>query len=150
MKKIIMVLSILLVGLLFVVGCSETAPAADSTPEAAADAAEVIEEAKPEVVVEEVAEVVPALKEFSLVGTNWEFDVKEIRVNEGDTVKIQFKSESGFHDWVIDEFNAATDQVNSGGTSSVEFIAGTAGTYEYYCSVGNHRQRGMVGTLIVE
>lgn len=150
MKKTIMILSVLLVGLLFVVGCGAKEPAVVEEPtEVVEDTADAME-AEPEVVVEEVAEVVPAVKEFSIVGTNWDFDVKEIRVNEGDTVRIQFKSDSGFHDWVVDEFNAKTDQVNSGGTTSVEFVAGTAGTYEYYCSVGNHRARGMVGTLIVE
>lgn len=87
---------------------------------------------------------------FNVGGTNFAFDVEEIRVKEGDTVTINFVSNDGFHDWVVDEFDAATAQVNTGGTTSVTFVADTAGTYEYYCSVGNHRAQGMVGTLIVE
>lgn len=91
-----------------------------------------------------------AMKTFTVSGVNFEFDVTEIRVNEGDTVTINFTSEDGFHDWVVDEFDAATERVNTGGNTSVTFVADAAGTYEYYCSVGSHRQMGMVGTLIVE
>jgi len=87
---------------------------------------------------------------FDVKGVNFEFDVKEIRVKEGDTVTINFSSTEGFHDLVIDEFNAATAQVRPGTPTSVTFVADKAGTYEYYCSVGSHRAQGMVGTLIVE
>lgn len=90
------------------------------------------------------------IKTFTVTGKNFEFNVEEIRVKKGDKVKINFTSESGFHDWVVDEFNAKTAQVLTGKSSSVEFIADKTGTFEYYCSVGAHRQQGMVGKLIVE
>lgn len=87
---------------------------------------------------------------FNISGVNHDFDLKEIRVKEGETVTINFVSETGFHDWVLDEFNTATARVNAGGSSSVTFVADQKGTFEYYCSVGNHRAEGMVGTFIVE
>ena len=74
----------------------------------------------------------------------------DIKVNEGDKVRIEFTSTEGFHDWEIDEFNAATEKVNAGSSSSVEFVADKKGTFEYYCSVGQHRAKGMVGKFIVE
>lgn len=83
-------------------------------------------------------------------GKNFEFSVTEIRVSEGDVVTINFESESGFHDWVVDEFKAASPRVRDGEKTSVTFVADRAGIYEYYCSVGEHRANGMVGTLIVE
>lgn len=89
-------------------------------------------------------------KVFEVRGENFQFDVKEIRVKKGDTVTINFESSDGFHDWVIDEFGAATEQVRPGTQTSVTFVAGEAGTFEYYCSVGSHRTMGMVGSLIVE
>lgn len=92
----------------------------------------------------------PNAKVFDVGGANFAFDVTEIRVKQGDTVVINFTSTGGFHDWVIDEFSARTSRVNTGGTSSVTFVADKAGTYEYYCSVGQHRANGMVGRLIVE
>lgn len=83
-------------------------------------------------------------------GVNFAFSQDEIRVSEGDVVKIVFTSEEGFHDWVVDEFDAATEQIQAGSTSTVIFTADRTGSYEYYCSVGRHREMGMVGTLIVE
>ena len=35
-------------------------------------------------------------------------------------------------------------------SAEVEFVASIAGTFEYYCSVGEHRAKGMKGNLIVE
>ncbi len=52
--------------------------------------------------------------------------------------------------WVVDEFDAATGKVRPGTPTSITFVADKAGTYEYYCSVGNHRAQGMAGKLIVE
>jgi plastocyanin len=89
-------------------------------------------------------------KTFMLHGTNFAFDVKEIRVKKGDTVTINFMSMDGFHDVVIDEFNARTEKIRTGGMSSITFVADKVGTFEYYCSVGSHRMNGMVGKLIVE
>lgn len=74
----------------------------------------------------------------------------ELVVQEGDTVRIELEVTQGFHDLVIDEFDAATEQVAAGNTTVVEFVADEAGTYEYYCSVGSHRAQGMYGTFIVE
>ena len=70
-------------------------------------------------------------------------------VNKGDTVKITVKNVNGTHDFKIDEFNVSTRTLNTGETQTITFVADKAGTFEYYCSVGNHRAMGMVGTLIV-
>lgn len=90
------------------------------------------------------------VKEFNVIGTNFEFSVTEIKVNKGDKVRIVFDNEEGFHDWVVDEFNAKTNKIQAGESETIEFIANKTGTFEYYCSVGSHRQMGMVGNLIVE
>ena len=88
-------------------------------------------------------------KVFDISGTNFSFSENEIVVHEGDTVTINFSSESGFHDWVVGEFDAATEQVETWGTTSVTFVASQAGEFEFYCSVGAHRANWMVGTLVV-
>ena len=90
------------------------------------------------------------VKEFTVNGGNFTFDPAEITVKKGDTVRIVFNNKEGFHDWVLDEFNAKTKQLDAGGSETIEFVADQAGTFEYYCSVGQHRQMGMVGNLIVE
>lgn len=89
------------------------------------------------------------IKTFIVEGGMFYFSPKEISVNKGDKVKIVFKNVEGVHDWVIDEFNARTKIIKMGETDEVEFIADKTGSFEYYCSVGNHRQQGMVGVLKV-
>jgi plastocyanin len=90
------------------------------------------------------------VKEFTVHGGMFFFKPNEMRVKKGDTVKINFINDEGFHDWVIDEFNARTKQIQAGKSETIEFVADKAGTFEYYCSVGQHRQNGMKGNLIVE
>ncbi|OGD33911.1 hypothetical protein A2988_00250 [Candidatus Azambacteria bacterium RIFCSPLOWO2_01_FULL_46_25] len=83
-------------------------------------------------------------------GQNFSFAPSEIRVKKGEKVKVNFANAGGWpHDFVIDELNVRTPQVTVGESASVEFIADKAGTFEYYCSVGQHRQNGMKGKLIV-
>lgn len=89
-------------------------------------------------------------KTFTVVSRLYSFTPAEITVNKGDKVRIIFQSAEGFHDFVIDEFNARTPRVNTGGSATVDFTADKTGTFQYYCSVANHRQMGMVGKLIVQ
>ncbi|MDQ3075899.1 MAG: cupredoxin domain-containing protein [bacterium] len=91
-----------------------------------------------------------AVKEFTVDGKNFAFAPSKITVKKGDKVKITFKNSEGFHDWVIDEFGAATKQAKAPTTEVIEFVANKTGSFEYYCSVGQHRAMGMKGTLVVE
>lgn len=94
--------------------------------------------------------VAGAVKEFTVNGSNFKFMPAEIRVKQGDTVRITFKNDGGTHDFRLDEFQVATKVIQGGQQETVEFVADTTGQFEYYCGVGQHRQMGMKGTLIVE
>jgi len=72
-----------------------------------------------------------------------------IRVKKGEVVKIELKSVSMMHDFNIDELNIHVPITKSGDVAVFEFTADQAGEFEYYCSVGKHRQLGQVGKLIV-
>lgn len=87
---------------------------------------------------------------FVVSGENFSFDVKEIKVKQGDTVKIVFKNLEGFHDLRIDEFNVFTKQIGANQEDTISFVVDRTGVFEYYCSVGQHRAMGMVGKLVVE
>ena len=91
-----------------------------------------------------------SVQTFNLTGKNFEFSLKEMRVKKGDTVRINFESMEGFHDWTIDEFAAATEQVDPGTLTSVEFVADKTGAFEYYSSFEGDEAEGMVGQLFVE
>ncbi|KKU49797.1 MAG: Plastocyanin [Parcubacteria group bacterium GW2011_GWA1_47_10] len=90
------------------------------------------------------------VKTFVVVGKPFSFTPSEIRVKEGDTVRIVFQNEQGTHDWVIDEFDARTQVLQANQSETIDFRATKKGSFEFYCSVGNHRAMGMKGALIVE
>lgn len=91
-----------------------------------------------------------SVKEFSIDAVPFSFTPAIMEVNLGDTVKITLKNSKGTHDLKIDELNVATKTLNEGEEQTITFVADKVGTFEYYCSVGNHRAQGMVGTLTVQ
>jgi len=110
---------------------------------------ETIKEVTPKVIPVE-PEPVANKRSFTIDSFIFGYSMEEIRVKQGDIVTINLTNSDGFHDWVVDEFGAATDTIQAGETTSITFVASKKGTFEYYCSVGSHRAQGMVGNLIVE
>jgi cytochrome c oxidase subunit 2 len=88
--------------------------------------------------------------EVTLSARNFTFGQEEIRVKQGDRVRVTINNTQGTHDFVIDEFEVNSGIIATGSSTTVEFIAGEPGSYAYYCDVGNHRKLGMEGTLVVE
>jgi nitrite reductase (NO-forming) len=72
-------------------------------------------------------------------------------VAEGAVVQITLINGDGaMHDVVFPDFQAATEQVISKGSSSTTvFKADKNGAFPYYCSIPGHRQAGMEGQLVV-
>lgn len=91
-----------------------------------------------------------AVKEFNVTGSSFKFDPAIITVNKGDLVKINFQNVGGTHSLVLDDFNVKTEVLSGGKSQSIQFTADKSGTFEYYCSVGNHRAMGMTGKLVVQ
>ena len=87
---------------------------------------------------------------ISVAGGNFYFKPNEIRVKKGEKVKIALSSKDGIHDFVIDDFDVKSPRISDDNTTSVEFTPDKTGTFEFYCSVGQHRAMGMKGNLIVE
>jgi plastocyanin len=89
--------------------------------------------------------------EIVIEGSEFTFDPETFTVGEGETVKIVFRNTGTMiHDFVIDEFNVATSRIAPGEEEAVEFTPNQTGSFNFYCSVGNHRALGMEGTLVVE
>lgn len=90
------------------------------------------------------------VKTITVDAGSFYFKPNEIRVKKGEKIKIVMTSKDMMHDFNIDELSVKMPITKSGTTGTVEFTANQAGTFEYYCSVGQHRANGQVGTLIVE
>lgn len=89
-------------------------------------------------------------KEIVIEGSNYKFTPNQITVKKGVKTRILFKNTGGMHDFRVDELNLATSVIQDGQQDFVEFTPNKTGTFEFYCSVGNHRQMGMVGKITVE
>lgn len=68
--------------------------------------------------------------DVSISAKNFEFDVKEIKANVGDTVKLTVVNDAGSHGIAIDAFN-----VNVRGGETAEFVVNKTGEFDYYCSI---------------
>ena len=155
---IVVLVIVLLVVAVIYIGKDEQPANVITEPQTQEVAEEMISEAEdvsePEMTDEPVVEIIDEsegeIKEFTIDSFNFGYSLEEITVNEGDTVTINLTNSDGFHDWVVDEFGATTEKIQTGDVTSVTFVAGEAGVYEYYCSVGSHRANGMVGKLIVK
>ncbi len=87
--------------------------------------------------------------EITVENAGFSYIPQTIKVREGTTVILTFVNTGGYHDWVVDEFDASTKQIGAGKSDTIEFVADQVGTFEFYCSVIGHRKKGMWGNFIV-
>lgn len=83
------------------------------------------------------------------------FSPARLEVPAGAHVKVTFTNADQAplmqHDWVLDGVDkAATDAVGAGQSATAEFAAPEPGEYKFFCSIGDHRARGMEGTFVVK
>lgn len=125
-------------------------------PQATEDAAlvasvEAFLKAEADKVTKDETPVAKDILEVTIHAANYKFTPTTIKTKEGQTVRVTFVSDSGLHDFSLDEFKEAkTAQLQGGKTETIEFVANKKGSFTYYCSVGQHRAMGMEGTLTVE
>jgi len=88
--------------------------------------------------------------EIAVEGGSFYFKPNIINAKVGQPVTVKLTSVGGMpHDFVIDELNVRSEEITNDEVD-IQFTPDKAGIYEFYCSVGNHRQMGMKGTLVVE
>lgn len=145
-----------MISVLFLTGCaSQTETLVEVTNDVANDLENEVLETTGIDLVEDVEEEVPVdenmeARPIVIEAFNYEYSLKEIMVKKGEKIKLIIENIDGFHDLKIDELNIDSGRFERGETREVEFFATKSGEFEFYCSVGNHRERGMFGTLIIE
>lgn len=115
---------------------TEVTPAESMTENEASDESMMMEES--------------GVVEITMEAGSFYYTPNSITVHQGDTVRIVMNAVDMMHDFVIDELDVKSPVIRSGESTTIEFVADQVGEFEFYCSVGSHRQLGMVGTLIVE
>lgn len=92
-----------------------------------------------------------ATREVTVSGNEYSFSPSSLTLTKGETVKVTFKNIGTLpHDLIIDELGVATKTLKGGEMDTVTITADKAGTYKFYCSIGNHRAQGMEGTATVQ
>lgn len=95
------------------------------------------------------AETDVSARSFTITARNFAFTPSTMTVKKGDTVTITLVNGDGFHGFVLEAFDVRSSRLQTGASETVTFVADQAGTFEYYCPVGEHRAMGMKGTLTV-
>lgn len=90
-------------------------------------------------------------REIMVSGDEYNFLPASLDIKQGETVKLTFKNVGKLpHNLVITELGVTSKTIAAGKEDSVTFTADKSGTFTTFCSVGNHRQLGMEGTLMVK
>lgn len=108
---------------------------------------------QPPATVEVISAAPQALEPAQIINIeagNFSFNLSEIKIKKGVPIRLILTNTEGFHDFVVDELNLQTQKIGIGATDTLDFVADQTGTFEFYCSVGQHRQMGMTGNFIVE
>jgi plastocyanin len=92
------------------------------------------------------------VKTFAIIsGNDFSFTPSTLTVKKDETKKVVFTNTGKYpHNFVIDELGVKSATINFGDTTEVTFTANKVGSFPFYCGVGTHREKGMVGTLTVE
>ena len=90
-------------------------------------------------------------QQVEVIGRNVAFEPTEIRIRAGQWTVVEFTNlDPIFHDWEVEGLANVDAGARPGQTARLRFVIDRPGTYEYLCTVPNHAEAGMVGTLIVE
>jgi plastocyanin len=87
------------------------------------------------------------VQDINIRASNYSFDPAQITVKKGKSVRITFDVSSPPHSFRIDELGVNKRLNNS--TETLEFTPNRTGNFTFYCDVGDHRSRGMRGTITV-
>ena len=154
MKKYLLILWV--ISIIFISACSQQLePAIQPKAVVPADKPSPIQAGMPvpgqeDKVKETVVVSDSKIKEFDMAARQWEFEPSTITVNEGDTVRLNIKSEDVTHGFAISEFDV-NERISPGQTTKVEFVADKKGEYTFFCSVPcGSGHGGMRGKLIVK
>lgn len=76
----------------------------------------------------------PALREFEVAASRFQFEPTRLEVREGDRVRITLRSADGTHGFAVKEFKVKQAIPKGGEPVVVEFVADKAGTFVIACS----------------
>lgn len=89
---------------------------------------------------------------YTLEMSNYKYSPNLISVNAGDIVTIQLVTNEGMHDFVIDDLKVQSNLLSEGEEQIISIAIpedASGKTFDFYCSIRNHRELGMEGIIQV-
>jgi len=118
-------------------GTTGTAPSTESVATTTSD------------IPEQSAEI--QLETIKISGSEFKYEPSTISAKVGQSVTVTYTNTGKYpHNFVIDELSVKSQTIKPGETETFTFTPSKAGTFAFYCSLPNHREKGMVGTLSVQ
>ena len=152
MKKAILLLTLLAVGIFLISACSHQKPenaVGQGTPVPQQNTQQEITAKDTQTEQKTTATPSAEVKEFKITAKQFQFSPSTIEVNKGDKVKLVITSTDVPHGFAITEYGI-NERLDPGKPVTVEFTADKQGTFTTFCSVicgAGHS--GMKGKLIV-
>ena len=88
---------------------------------------------------------------ITISGSEFKYEPAAISAKVGQSVTVTYTNTGKYpHNFVVDELGIKSQTIKPGETETFTFIPSKAGTFAFYCSLPNHREKGMVGTLSVQ
>jgi len=105
---------------------------------------------------------------LAVIASEWRYQPSRILLRQGEQVRIEFRNDGAIlHDFKIEDLSADGVQSESSGPLSgkegelftgadpgkegtLVFTPTETGAFTYYCTIPQHRQLGMKGTIVVE
>lgn len=90
-------------------------------------------------------------QEITVNGSEFLFEPAAMNLTKGQKVKITFNNQGKFpHNLVVSDLDVATKTIQPNQTDTVEFTPDRSGTFNFVCTVDEHEQKGMKGTLTIQ
>jgi plastocyanin len=80
--------------------------------------------------------------------TEFAFDPSDITVSQGDTIEATNDGQIP-HNLTVEGEDLATEDLDGGGSEELT-VDLQPGEYDFLCTIGDHAEQGMTGTLTVE
>ncbi len=84
-----------------------------------------------------------------LEATKHRFAPDSLTFRTGIPITIVLSSLDGSHSFAVEGLDVRSAEADRGESVVVEFLVGEPGRYEFYCAHGDHRDKGMRGSLTI-
>lgn len=82
-----------------------------------------------------------------ITAEKYKFTPAELTFKAGVPITVILTSVDGSHSFAIDKLKIKSREAEKEKSVVFEFIVEEAGTYEFYCRHGSHKEKGMTGIL---